>query len=174
MGCSLRSMGALVVACTLAWSFPVSAAAQPVKKAKSDITERVIAIAINGQEIARDPGPRVVGGRLLVPVVRIYDALGITVTRDGDDIAAAVPGGKTITLHIGSDRAQIGDTDVHMQGPALEIEGATYVPLRFVADSLGAQVTYDPKAARVDVISSVIGRTPQLTQNANDGASRSR
>jgi hypothetical protein len=38
-----------------------------------------------------------------------------------------------------------------------------------VADSLGAQVSYDPKAARVDVISSLVGRTPALLQSGAGG-----
>jgi hypothetical protein len=59
-----------------------------------------------------------------------------------------------------------------MDGPAVEIDGATYVPLRFVADSLGAAVTYEAKAARVDVISSLVGRTPSLTQNGNGGGTQ--
>ena len=45
-----------------------------------------------------------------------------------------------------------------MDAPAAEIDGATYVPLRFVADSLGAQVSYDAKAERVEVTS--LGRRP--------------
>jgi hypothetical protein len=58
-----------------------------------------------------------------------------------------------------------------MEGPAMEIDGATYVPLRFVADALGAQVTYDQKAARVEVISSLVGRTPSLTLSTGSGGS---
>ena len=54
-----------------------------------------------------------------------------------------------------------------MDTPAMEIDGATYVPLRFVADSLGAQVSYDPKASRVEVASTIVGRTPGLEQHVS-------
>jgi len=168
-------IAAALIGATLAWGLPLAAlaagAAKPVPK-PSPPPERAIAIAINGQDLARDPAPRMVGGRLVVPVVRIYNALGIAIARDGDDIAAQIPGGTIITLHIGSNTAQIGDRTVTMQSPALEINGATYVPLRFVADSLGAQVSYDAKAARVDVISAIVGRTPELTRDAGNGTTQ--
>jgi hypothetical protein len=169
MGRSSRSIAALLIGCTLAWGLPAFGA--PAPKSNEPL-QRAIAIAINGQVLARDPSPRMVAGRLLVPVVRIYSALGIAVTREGDDIAAQVPGGTVITLHIGSAIAQIGDRPVTMQGPAVEIDGATYVPLRFVADSLGAQVSYNSRAARVDVISALVGRTPQLTRDAGNGTTQ--
>jgi len=172
-----RSIAAALIGATLAWGLPAAALAaggpgtKPAPKPSAP-PERAIAIAINGQELARDPAPRMVSGRLVVPVVRIYSALGIAITREGDDIAAQIPGGTIITLHIGSSTAQIGDRSVTLETPALEINGATYVPLRFVADSLGAQVSYDAKAARVDVISAIVGRTPELTRDAGNGATQ--
>jgi len=136
--------------------------------AKAEIPTRVIAISINGEDLAVDPAPRIVNGRVLVPIVRIYGALGIAVARDGDEIVARAPR-KQIRLRLGSADASIDEQPVHLDAPATEIDGATYVPLRFVSDSLGAQVSYDAKAARVDVISSLVGRTRSLTQSLAGG-----
>lgn len=173
-----RALAAALAAGTLLTTAPAAGApparkpaapkASPKPGAKTELPTRIIAISINGEDIAADPAPRVVNGRLLVPIVRIYGALGISVSRDGDDISAAAPR-KTIKLHLGSDQATIDGQPVRMDGPAVEIDGATYVPLRFVADSLGAGVSYDAKAARVEVISSLVGRTPSLTQNVDGG-----
>jgi len=171
---SSRRLGVFVLGGAFALGSPAYAQSaahvrpKPKASAKTELPTRIIAIAINGQDIAADPAPRIVNGRLLVPIVRIYGALGIAVSRDGDEIVAAAPR-KTISLHLGSEQATIDNAVVRMDGPAIEIDGATYVPLRFVADSLGAQVSYDSKAARVDVISSLIGRTPALTQSASGG-----
>jgi len=163
----------LVVGCVLTCAGPVYAQPAPAHPSpkpspKTELPTRIIAIAINGEDLAPDPAPRIVNGRLLVPIVRIYGALGISVSREGGDIVAAAPR-KTIRLHLGSDVATIDNATVRMDGPATEIDGATYVPLRFVADSLGAQVSYDAKAARVDVVSSLVGRTPSLTQSSGGG-----
>jgi len=147
---------------------PPAFAAQPKL---DDAPVRVIAIVVNGEDLPTDPAPRIVGGRLLVPVVRIYSALGIAVARDGVTLVASAPG-KRITVRIGSRLASIDANIVTMDSPAAEIDGATYVPLRFVADSLGAQVTYDAKAQRVEVVSSIVGRTQGLEQHAPGGSTQ--
>jgi len=135
-----RSLVAAVLAvCVAAWAVPASAAPPPKK---DEVPIRAIAILVNGDELARDPAPRRVGGRVLIPVVRIYSALGINVARDGDTLVASAPS-KRITITVGSARATVDTHKIMMDSPAIEIDGATYVPLRFVADSLGAQVTYD-------------------------------
>jgi hypothetical protein len=160
--------GWLLAAVAPAGAQPAAPHPAPKPTAKTELPTRTIAIAINGEDLAADPAPRVVGGRLLVPIVRIYGALGITVSHNGNEIVAEAPR-KTIKLRLGSSSATIDGRPVEMEGPATEIDGATYVPLRFVADSLGASVSYDAKAARVDVISSLVGRTPSLTQNVDGG-----
>ena len=136
--------------------------------------ETTIAIAVNGEELPRDPAPRIVGkggGRLVVPVVKIYSALGIAVQRSGNDIVASAPG-KRIVIHVGSARAEIDNQPVLMEQPATRIDGATYVPLRFVADSLGAQVTFNAQAMRVEVVSSLVGRNPGLEQRSGAGTAQ--
>lgn len=162
------TVAALLAVCVAAWSVPASAAAPPKKE---EPPVRAIAIVVNGDELARDPAPRRLGGRVLVPVVRIYSALGINVARDGDHLVASAPS-KRIAITVGSSRATVDTRTVMMDSPAVEIDGATYVPLRFVADSLGAQVTYDPKAERVEVISSVVGRALGLEQRTSSGSTQ--
>ena len=161
---SARPLAAPFAALALAWSVPLAAAAAaPPKRDEAPVRE--IAIVVNGEELARDPAPRVVDGRLLVPVVRIYSALGINVSREGDAVVASAPA-KRIVIRTGSRMATVDTRSVRMETPAQTIDGASYVSLRFVADSLGAQVSYDPKASRVEVISTVVGRTPGLEQRS--------
>ncbi len=164
---SARPLAALLAALALAWSAPATALAAPPPPKHDEAPVREIAIVVNGEELARDPAPRVVGGHLLVPVVRIYSALGISVARAGDALVASAPA-KRIVLRIDSSRATVDARSVPMEAPAQTIDGATYVPLRFVADSLGAQVSYDPKASRVEVTSTVVGRTPGLEQRSGE------
>lgn len=165
-------VGALALACVLACGSVAIAATHP-KPAPSKAPRLVdaIAISVNGQELSADPAPivRNRGSRILVPVVKIYNALGITVSRTDNDVLAIAPS-KRIQLHIGSARAQIDNNEIIMDTPAIEINGATYVSLRFVADSLGAQVSFNAKANRVEVISSIVGRNPALTQRTTEGA----
>ena len=169
----VRRVGAVLAACVLACSLPSLAATakEPRSKFRPARPPKPIAIAVNGEELQRDPSPRIVGkggGRLVVPVVRIYSALGIGVSRSGDAITASAPG-KRIVLHIGSAYASIDGVQTKMEAAAITIGDTTYVPLRFVATSLGAQATFNARANRVEVVSSLVGRNPALEQRAAGG-----
>jgi hypothetical protein len=159
---------AVAVLCAGAWLVPAWAAAPPKK---DEAPARTITIVVNGEELARDPAPRIQANRVMVPVVRIYSALGIGISRQGNTIVASAPS-KRIAITVGSSRATVDARTIVMDAPATEIDGATYVPLRFVADSLGAQASYDSKAARVEVISSIVGRTPGLEQHTSSGSTQ--
>lgn len=173
-----RRTGAALAACVLVCAMPAFAAVPKPKPAATPAhlppVDSSIAIAVNGEELPLEPAPRIVGkggGRLVVPVVRIYSALGIGVARSGNQITASAPG-KTIVLHIGSAGATIDGLPVTMESPAMTIDGATYVPLRFVAESLGAQATFNAHSNRVEIVSSLVGRNPALEQRAAGGASQ--
>jgi hypothetical protein len=172
-----RRIAAALAAGLLVAASPALAATAPQPRATPGhlpSVEQSIAIAVNGEELPRDPAPRIVGkggGRLVVPVVKIYSALGIAVQRDGNDITAIAPG-KRIVIHVGSARAEIDGQPVMMESPATRIDGATYVPLRFVADSLGAQVTFNAQAMRVEVVSSLVGRNPGIEQQTGGGTAQ--
>src|SRR5665213_1643312 len=134
MGLVGRRILAALVACVMAGATPALAAPAKPKPAPAQprAIESTIAMAVNGEELPLEPAPRIVGkggGRLLVPVVRIYSALGIAVSRSGDAITASAPG-KEIVLHIGSTDATIDGSPVTMEAPAMTIDGTTYVPLR--------------------------------------------
>lgn len=162
------AFAALVLACG------VDASAQPRPRttpATLPPVEQTIEILVNSEPLPREPAPRIVNGRILVPIVKIYAALGIAVNRNGSQLLLSAPG-KRIVLQNGSARALIDDVPVMMDGPATSIDGSTYVPLRFVADSLGAQVTYTPRSYRVEIVSSLIGRNPALSQRAAGGGAQ--
>jgi hypothetical protein len=168
---------AVIAAGLFVAALPSLAATNPQPRAtpgRMTPIEQTIAISVNGDELPRDPAPRIVGkggGRLVVPVVKIYSALGIAVQRNGDEIIASAPG-KRIVIHVGSAAAEIDGQPVMMEAPALRIDAATYVPLRFVADSLGAQVTFNAQAMRVEVVSSLVGRNPGLEHQGGGGSSQ--
>jgi hypothetical protein len=171
-----RRIAAALVACIVTCSAATAANAPQPRATPGHMpaVEQAIAIAVNGEELARNPAPRIVGkggGRLVVPVVKIFSALGIAVQHLGNDIIAIAPG-KRIVIHGGSARAEIDDQAVTMESPATRIDGATYVPLRFVADSLGAQVTFNAQAMRVEVVSSLVGRNPGLEMQSGGGTAQ--
>jgi hypothetical protein len=168
---SLAALAVLVAACSVEVAALPRQRAHPAHPPHS-AQERIdtgIAISVNGQTLPRDPAPRIVNGRILVPVAKTYGAIGVTVQRVGDVLTLSAPG-QRVVLRLGSDRALIGDSPVTMDAPATTIDGATYVPLRFVAESLRAQATYNRSSNLVEITSSIVGRNPALEQRTDGGA----
>jgi hypothetical protein len=100
-------------------------------------------VLIDGNAMQSDTGPVVIGGRTLVPLRSIFEALGATVKWDADNNAIFCTKDKTsITLHIDNIKANINDKLITLDTPATVINNRTFVPLRFVAESLGASVNW--------------------------------
>ena len=83
-------------------------------------------------------------GRTLVPVRAIFYRLGLTVGWNGT--TKTVTGkkqGLDISLTIGSKEAFVNGVLVTLDVPAKIINGVTFVPVMFIAESTGAKVDWD-------------------------------
>lgn len=117
-----------------------------------------IGVFINGTALSIDPPPRYIRGRLLVPVRRILDALGLPFERTGVTIKTQVAD-RTILLTAGSRRAFVNGDPMLLDLPPVEVKGVLYASLRFFTAGLGALAQYDPKNARVEITSRHIGQS---------------
>jgi hypothetical protein len=118
-----------IFATTLLVSVPVSA-------------QNPITVTLNGNPVNLNPPPVERAGRVFVPLRGVFERMGATVVYDNGQINAT---GRShnISLTIGSNQA-IVDGQTQMLDVAPFIIGAsTYVPLRFLSQSLGAQVNWD-------------------------------
>jgi len=125
-------------------------AQETVSRANSDATR----VLINGQPISFSGQPPVEqNGRVLVPMRDIFEKLGAYVEYDGaNQTVNAVQGGTRISLPIGGRTARVGDRNVTLDVPAQVRNGSTLVPLRFVAESLGARVDFDAGSDTVAIV----------------------
>ena len=94
-------------------------------------------------------------GRVLLPMRATFAALGATVSYDakGNTIVARTPQ-HTLQLRIGAEVANVDGNSVRLDVPAHTIAARTYVPLRFVAQAMGAVVGYDAAAQLVTITST--------------------
>ncbi|NLC08198.1 MAG: hypothetical protein GX755_09595 [Syntrophomonadaceae bacterium] len=88
--------------------------------------------------------PTMENNRILVPVRKIFEALGAEVSWEGETRTVIATKGKTkVELPIGSTRAKVNGKNVKLDVPAKIHEERTLVPLRFVSQALGGKVSWD-------------------------------
>ncbi|MEO6991812.1 MAG: copper amine oxidase N-terminal domain-containing protein [Candidatus Baltobacteraceae bacterium] len=151
------------------WGAPCAAApAAASTPAAQETPTRTISILINGQALPDDVQPRIVDGHVLLPLRRVFDALGIPVSRRANTIVGTLPNG-TLVLVLGAATADVAGRTVQLDSPAADFEGTTYIPLRFVADAFGATTSYDGRGAKVEIVSPLIGRNIGQQQSAAGG-----
>ena len=111
-----------------------------------------ITVIVNGNQLTSDAAPYIQDDRVLVPFRALFESLGATV--DWDDVNMVVTGtkgGKEIKLEINSETANVDGKTLELDVPTTITDGRTFVPLRFVAESLGADVNWDSANQVVEV-----------------------
>ena len=102
-----------------------------------------IKIIIDGQEQTYDVMPVIVNGRTLVPLRGIFETLGARVGwEDTTRTIIGSKGDKTIVLQPDNTLASVSGKEVTLDVPPQIISSRTMVPVRFISESLGAQVDW--------------------------------
>jgi phosphate transport system substrate-binding protein len=118
-----------------------------------------LSVLINGTPLTGDVAPFIQNGRVLVPMRAIFEALGANVTWDASSqTVTATEGDTSVSLVIGQTMATVGEEQENLDVPAMIVGGSTVVPLRFVSEAMGAQVSWDPGQNQV-VINSAATNT---------------
>jgi len=111
----------------------------PVYASASDIK-----VIVNGQERSFTPAPLIKDGSTLVPMRAFFEALGATVGWDGNTQTVTGKRDNTeVVLIIGQQEATVNGSIKTLSVPAQIIGGSTYIPLRFVGESLGDKVDWN-------------------------------
>ncbi len=108
---------------------------------------------INGKTIKLDSPPIIVKGRTLVPLRFISEAFGAKVEWNSVFRLVFIKmGEKEIIVQIGIPYASINGKKVLLDSPPLIVKDRTMVPLRFIAEALGAEVTWDETTKSITII----------------------
>ncbi|HEY9059595.1 MAG TPA: stalk domain-containing protein [Pseudobacteroides sp.] len=103
-----------------------------------------IKVEYNGRPIIFDSQPVIKDSRTLVPLRSIFEVLGADVKWDSKTkTVTAVKEGKTIILTIDKKEASINGKKTSLEVPATVIGSRTFVPTRFISESMGASVTWN-------------------------------
>lgn len=116
-----------------------------------------IKVYVDGQKVLFDVGPRLVGGRTMVPLRAIFEALGATVEWEEET--------KTVTAYneayivkstIGKNEMFVNNESISIDVPPMIVDSRTFVPARFVAEAFNCNVEWDHENFIVKITSKPI------------------
>lgn len=99
-------------------------------------------------------------GRTQTPAKYIGEALGATVTWDGiSKEASFIFGDKFVVLHIGKKTYEVNGETKQMDTAAVIKDGRTFVPAKYIAEELGADVRWDAASNTVYLVRTLETQT---------------
>ncbi|MHB8997109.1 MAG: copper amine oxidase N-terminal domain-containing protein [Armatimonadota bacterium] len=115
----------------------------------------VTQVELNGRPVALSVDPIQVVNRTMVPMRSIFEALGASVQwTSSTQTVLAVRDATRVQLTIGELAAMVNGQYVALDVPAMIYRGSTMVPLRFVSESLGADVRWNEATQTVSMFTS--------------------
>jgi hypothetical protein len=111
-----------------------------------------VAVVIDGNRMQFDQPPLQQAGRVFVPLRGIFEQLGASVVYQ-NGVINATGHGRNISLQIGSTNATIDGQPQILDSPPFVEGNRTLVPLRFVAQALGAHVDWNNNTSTVYITS---------------------
>lgn len=107
-------------------------------------------VNLDGKLLNFDVPPRIVNGRTLVPLRKIFESVGASVEWDGaTKTVTAVKGDITFKLTIDKKKYYVNNVEYELEVPGQIYNGRTLVPARVVAESFKAKVDWDDTAKTV-------------------------
>lgn len=112
-----------------------------------------VTVVVNGSTMQFDQPPLEQAGRVFVPLRSIFEQLGATVVYQNGQINATGDG-RNVSLQIGSTNATVNGQSQTLDSPPFVQGSRTLVPLRFVAQALGANVDWNNNTSTVTITGS--------------------
>lgn len=128
-----------------------------------------VTVDVNGQPVQFDQAPVMMGGRVLVPLRGVFERLGASVQYNAATRSIQAQSGSTsIDLAVGSTVASINGQQQTLDQAPILVGGRAMVPLRFVSQALGANVTWDAGRQLVSISGTApMGNTLPPSQSYN-------
>ena len=109
-----------------------------------------VTVVVNGSTMQFDQPPVEQAGRVFVPLRGIFEQLGASVVYQNGQINATGDG-RNVSLQIGSTNATVNGQSQTLDSPPFVEGSRTLVPLRFVAQALGANVDWNNNTSTVTI-----------------------
>jgi hypothetical protein len=119
---------------------PVAIASYPNERIEKD----PYFVEVNGNYLRMDQPPINQGGRFLVPLRAIFEAMDAKVQwSSASSTITGEKGNLSIRLTVGENTAWVNGKKVAIDVPPAIVNDSALVPIRFISESLGAKVDWD-------------------------------
>lgn len=109
-------------------------------------------MTVRGRGLDFDVPPVIFAGRTLIPVRAVTRGLGATVDWDAETQTVTITrDGIKIILNLGSSQVTVNGETVTLDVPAELINNRTFVPIRFISETLGETVEWDPETGDINI-----------------------
>jgi hypothetical protein len=108
---------------------------------------------VNGQSVTLQTAPIIRSGLTLVPLRFVAETFGVSPVWDGVfQIIDLSLGTRTVRLQIGQRFAAIDGKRVALEAAPIITGGVTMIPLRFIADTLGADTQWEAATRTIIIV----------------------
>ncbi len=123
---------------------------------------RPIVMLVDGERVDSDVAPVTTGNaKAFVPLRSVADALGAETEVDGKSgKISVVLGGQTLQLRVGDTHASLNGMPFTLKHAPFRVRGRVLISLDAVARALNVRASYDPREARIEVVTPGIGQGP--------------
>ncbi|WP_240416481.1 copper amine oxidase N-terminal domain-containing protein [Paenibacillus periandrae] len=128
----------------------------------------LIRVIYEGMEIPFEVAPVLESGSVLVPFRSVFEAFGLTVT--WEQTSRRVVGSNDavkIEMYIGKKNVSVNNEKKDLEMEPRIIDGITMIPLRFVSESMGKNVSWDPSTDTVTIKNRMTVQ-PTVSNYGND------
>jgi len=117
-----------------------------------DASNSNISVEIDGDRVYFDQPPILYNDRTMVPLRKIFEELGATVSWNGNtQTATGKKGDRTVKVTIGQNKMYVNNTQYTLDTAPIVVGGRTLVPARAVAEGLGCDVEWDGRYNLVSI-----------------------
>lgn len=122
-------------------------------------------VQLNGEAVTfPDTQPQMIGTVVMVPLRTVFEKMGATVGWDeASQTVTCTLNGKTAILNVGDSEARVNGQMRYLDLPPRVIGDRTMVPMRFLGDAFGAQVTWNGDSDLVAIDTSTMTNTSTET-----------
>ncbi len=137
--------------------------------ARPALAQETVAIVVNGSQMQFNQAPIEQAGRVFVPLRGVFERLGASVVYENGEINAT-GNGRNVSLRVGSTQATVNGQPQTVDVAPFIVGSSTLVPLRFVAQALGASVDWNNNTSTVTITGN--GSAPRYANSGNGSAPR--